>query len=596
LTALTRRNLFKLGGLGAGVTAVGLTVPLGESASTSDWISTSAKPARFTRPMYVPQPVTPTPMTDDFGDYLLYEITERSEQAQILDSGAPKTPVLGYSAGSGPVTVPGPLIKVDQNTRVRMRVTNSLPATHPTFGHQTKTSVHLHGSASLPQYDGYADDTTVTGQYKDYWYPNHQGPRTLWYHDHGVHYTAQNAYSGLVAQYHLQNAWEKANLPQGKYDVPLIISDAMFAKDGKLAYMDREHSGLWGDVIMVNGTPWPFHNVEQRFYRFRVLMATLSRSMNLKFVNTSKNNAVLPTYVVGTDGGLMPAQKVTNWRHAGAERYEVMVDFSGCAIGDKIELQNSSNTNNRDFLYTNKVMQFRVIAGADPTVKYWDPMLYKPELHAVMKATRSMSKRTRNIDLEHDDVTNEYMINGKTWHDNQAVNLNLFADDSGDPPKPGDYEIWRIENKSGGWYHPLHIHLVDFQILSRSGGSGKVQPWEKGPKDVVYVGEGEIIEVLVQYAMVPAAYPDGRSTAQAGGRIVTDADGKPVLGADGKKKVEYTGDKGGRYMIHCHNLAHEDHDMMSQFLVAPASGEPDLSLTAPNHPVEAAKPKPVGTY
>ena len=73
-----------------------------------------------------------------------------------------------------------------------------------------------------------------------------------------MHQTAQNVYSGLVAQYHLQNAWEKENLPQGPYDVPLTISDAMFAKNGSLAYMDRDHSGLCGDVITVNGVPWPF--------------------------------------------------------------------------------------------------------------------------------------------------------------------------------------------------------------------------------------------------------------------------------------------------------------------------------------------------
>jgi FtsP/CotA-like multicopper oxidase with cupredoxin domain len=572
MSSMSRRGFLKLGGFGAGITAVGMTVPLGQSASTSDWISTSAKPARFARPLSVPQALTPTQMSDEYGDYLLYEITERAGQAQILDPGAPKTPVLGYAAGGGAPTVPGPLIKVDQNTRVRMRVTNELPAAHPSWGHKMATSVHLHGSATLPQYDGYADDVTIPGEYKDYWYPNHQGPRTLWYHDHGVHNTAQNVYSGLAAQYHLQNAWEKANLPQGKYDVPMVVSDAMFARDGKLAYMDREHSGLWGDVIMVNGVPWPYHNVEKRFYRFRILMATLARSMNLRFVNT-RTGAVLPTYVVATDGGLMVPQKITNWRQAGAERYEMMVDFSGCTIGDRIELRNSSNDNNRDFIHTGKVMQFRVTGNSTET--RWNKIVTPPasELHPVMSKTRAASRRTRDIDLEHDDVTNEFMINGKTWYDVQREGLNLFADDSGDPPAPGDFEIWRIENKSGGWYHPLHIHLVDFQILSRSGGAGRVQPWERGPKDVVYVGEGEIIEVLVQYAMPPKSYPDGRSTGQAGA----------------------TGDKGGRYMIHCHNLAHEDHDMMSQFFVKASDGTVDLSITAANHPVAAAPPKPVGT-
>jgi FtsP/CotA-like multicopper oxidase with cupredoxin domain len=244
------------------------------------------------------------------------------------------------------------------------------------------------------------------------------------------------------------------------------------------------------------------------------------------------------------------------------------VDFAGCQIGDKVELRNASNKNNRDFLYTGTVMQFRVTS--DATESRWNsvPTLPASETHSVMKATRAMSKRTRNIDLEHDDVTNEYLINGMSWHDIQDGKWNVFSDGSGTPPRPGDYEIWRIENNSGGWYHPLHIHLVDFQILSRSGGSGRVQPWEKGPKDVVYVGEGEVIEVLVHYAMAPKAYPDGGSTGTAGA----------------------TGDRGGRYMIHCHNLSHEDHDMMGQFLVAASDGTTDLSPTGPNHPVYAAPP------
>lgn len=566
MSTLRRRDFVKLGGLGAGVTIAGLTLPLGQSASTADWISTSAKPARFARRLPVPVPLVGTWMQDQYGEYLHYEIREQAASAQVLDVGAPLTPIFGYAgAGAGP-SVPGPLIKVDQHTRVRLRVHNDLPSVHPTFGYPAQTSVHLHGSASLPQYDGYADDRTTPGHYKDYWYPNHQSARTLWYHDHAAHYTAQNVYSGLLAQYHLQDAWEKENLPQGPYDVPLIVSDAMFAKDGTLAYMDRDHSGLWGDIIMVNGVPWPYHDVERRFYRFRILLATLARSMNLRFVNV-RTGAVLPTYVVATDGGLTVPQLITNWRHAGAERYELMVDFGGCRLGDTVELRNSSAENNRDFIHTGKVMRLRVTS--EPTDTRWNDVRTPPasELNPVMSAPSSASRRRRDLDLEHDDVTNEFLINGMTWADVQRNGWNLFLDDA-DPPKPGDYETWRIENTSGGWYHPLHIHLVDFKILSRRGGANRVQAWEKGPKDVVYVGEREIVELLVHYEMPPAAYPDGRSTGQAG----------------------LTGGLGGRYMIHCHNLSHEDHDMMGQFLVAAQDRSVDLSDSHPNHPVYAAPP------
>lgn len=568
MSTVARRDLFKLAGLGVGATVIGLTVPLGQSASTKDWISRSAKPARFARRLPVAQAVSPTLMTDEYGDYLLYDITEKAVDLQVLDAPAPRTPMFGYAAGSGAPTVPGPLIKVDQNTRVRMRVSNSLPTTHPTFGFGGgATSLHLHGSATLPQFDGFADDVSTPGQTKDYWFPNHQGPRTIWYHDHAVHHTAQNVYSGLFAQYHISNEWERANLPQGAYDVPLVVSDAMFAKDGALAYMDRDHSGLWGDVILVNAVPWPFHEVERRFYRFRILLATLSRSMSLKFVNT-RTREVVPTYVVATDGGLMDPQQVTEWRHAGAERYEVMVDFASCRVGDTVVLENKSPRKNRDFQHTDKVMQFRVTSEA--TDARWNvvPTLPASELNAVMTKTESDSVRTRDIDLEHDDDTNVFLINSLSWADIQATGWSIFNDERGTPPRPGDCEIWRIENKSGGWYHPLHIHLVDFKILARKGGSNRVEAWEKGPKDVVYVGPGEIVDVLVHYAMAPTEYPDGRSTGQAGA----------------------TGALGGRYMVHCHNLPHEDHDMMGQFLVAQSDGTVDLSTSHANHPVTAAPP------
>ena len=327
-----------------------------------------------------------------------------------------------------------------------MRVHNDLPPTHPTFGYDVATSVHLHGSASLPQFDGYADDVTRPGHYKDYWYPNHQGARTLWYHDHGVApHGPERLQRPRARSTTSRTAWEKENLPQGKYDVPLIVSDAMFAKNGDLAYMDRDHSGLFGDVISVNGVPWPYHEVERRFYRFRILLATLSRSMNLKFVNV-RTGAVLPTYVVATDGGLMVPQIITNWRHGSAERYEMMVDFSGCLIGDTVELRNSSNKNIVDYIHTNKVMQFRVNAEASDS--RWNTVLTPPatEINEVMFATAANSRRTRLIDLEHDDETNEFLINGMTWEDIQAGNWDIFTA-GGNPPKPGDYEIWRIENK-----------------------------------------------------------------------------------------------------------------------------------------------------
>ena len=132
-------------------------------------------------------------------------------------------------------TVPGPTIKVNQRPPGEVRHRNNLPIEHPTLGYAPWTSVHLHGSASLPQYDGYASDITHPGQYKDYHYPNIQTARTLWYHDHGVHHTAENAYHGLAAQYHIHDPQEQAlPIPHGDYDVPLIIGGRA-VQQGRLA-------------------------------------------------------------------------------------------------------------------------------------------------------------------------------------------------------------------------------------------------------------------------------------------------------------------------------------------------------------------------
>lgn len=129
MTELTRRNLMKYAGVGAGATAVGMTVPLGQTASTKDWISTAPKPACFARPLPVPAPLRPRRMTDRFGAYLLYEISARAGSAQVLDPGAPRTPVFGYGPTAGGASVPGPLLKVPQHIRTCLRVRNELPPT-----------------------------------------------------------------------------------------------------------------------------------------------------------------------------------------------------------------------------------------------------------------------------------------------------------------------------------------------------------------------------------------------------------------------------------------------------------------------------------
>ena len=510
MPAFSRRSALQFGGLSVlGAAAVGVPVGNAVRAKAAGTLGKNDMPARFTRPM--PRPAElPVKRYEDYGygPVPYYQVNQQVATARI----SPKfdTRLLTYNG-----TFPGPTVRMERGTPSVLCVRNKLPQFHPSYGHEIRTSTHLHGSASLPQYDGYANDMTPTGYYKEYRYPNNQNARTIWYHDHQLHYTAQNVNSGLAGMYIIHDEMEKALLPQGKYDVPLIVSDCILDSKGQLMHLDNSHSGLWGDIVLVNGVPWPYFEVEPRVYRFRILAASVGRSWRWALSNG------LPFHVVATDGGLMPkTQTVQSFRHGMAERYEVLVDFRNVPVGTKIDLNNLSNDNNVDYDFTNKVMQFRVVAASPtspPVSAYTIPTtLY--DTNEVMTLKRSDATKKRYFRLHKNNGL--WVINGETWDEVTASNFRHVQAD----PGLGDVEVWTIENKGGGWFHPTHIHLVDFQILSRNGKPPLAH--ELGPKDVVYVGENESVDVLMRF-----------------------------------------GPHRGRYMVHCHNVSHEDHDMMTQFSV-----------------------------
>lgn len=515
--SVSRREVLALGALGVAGAAV-TQLPLSDRAVRAEALS-ELPPALMPRPYAQPfrRPPVLARRTLPGPDY---RVVERQASAQVLAAGAPPTLVLGYEGA-----FPGPTVSVDRGEPLVFRVRNRLPAVHPTLGYPLDTSVHLHGSASLPQYDGYASDLTPPGFFKDYRWPNDQPARTLWYHDHAVHRTGQNVYSGLAAQYHLHDEQERALLPQGEYDVPLTVSDALFGADGNLVYDDTGHSGLWGDVVLVNGVPWPVMQVERRIYRFRVLNASIARSY--RFALSSGR----PVTVVATDGGLMPvARPVTSWRQANAERYEVLVDFRDYPVGSRVRLVNRSNPKNVDFPGTAEVMAFDVVADHVPapgdTDPRWNTLPTTLVDSEVMRLSAKDAVRRRTMRFERKNGL--WTINGTTWDDVVASGFRQVLAD----PGLGDVEVWTLQNNAGGWFHPVHIHLVDFRILSRNG-----RPpfdYEQGPKDVAYVGPNETVEVVMRF-----------------------------------------GPHRGKYMIHCHNLPHEDHDMMGQFSVGLAPGAVD---------------------
>jgi FtsP/CotA-like multicopper oxidase with cupredoxin domain len=512
---LSRRDLLKVGLF----SSAALVLPAERIARTQLAVADRMPQSKLPEPFTMPWQTPPVARKTAVGDTDYFAIYQRQSQVKILPDRL--TTIWGYADGpNGAPVTPGPTIYVDQGRPAIVRQMCELPERHPELGYQVWTSTHLHGSCSLPQYDGYASDTTNPGQGKDYHYPNIQDARTLWYHDHGVHITANNAYMGLAAQYILHDPVERAlPIPHEPYDVPLVLKDVMFHETGELLIDDNNQSGIYGDVILVNGVPWPKMQVEPRKYRFRVLNASVSRSYDLS-LDTGE-----PLYVIGTDGGLMPhPQPCAHVKVGMAERYEIVIDFAKYKPGQQVVLKNTSPKNNIDYDTTDVVMAFEVGAIVHDPRNNDIPYDLNPNMN-VMGLKESDATVTRNIRFERKN--GHWTVNGQTWEDvvNSEYELTIAS------PKKDSVEIWELENPGGGWFHPVHIHLVDFKVLDRNGRAP--EPYELGPKDVVYVGESEKVRVIMKF----------------------------------EHQV-------GRYMMHCHNLVHEDHDMMVQFEVGDGGDDP----------------------
>ena len=521
MATVSRRDVLKMGVLGGAVLALPLERTVHAQSASSGRLAASRLPKPFNVPFAIP-PVLPPVRTDGTTDF--YRVEMRPAQVEIIPGF--QTQIWGYNG-----TYPGPTVHSAVGRKTVMRQINHLPATDPVLNFTPWTSVHLHGMPSKPQFDGYASDITNPGQYKDYQYPNSTTARTLWYHDHGVHHTTETVGMGLAAQYHLYDQLEQSlPIPHGAFDVPLIVADMMFKPDGSILFDDHNESGVFGDVILVNGKPWPAMQVKQRKYRFRMLNASITRSYNLLLDSGDQFT------FIGTDGGLMPQPvKTASFRFAPAERYEVVIDFANIAVGRLVVLGNRSPDNNIDFANTDKVMAFDVVAGAfDPTNNAVPDVLNPANTTMALQPAPGMKTRL----FEFVRKGGLWTINGHTWQDVIDSKFTLVEA----RPISGDVEIWEFRNDSGGWHHPVHVHLVDFKILSRNGRPPF--PYEVGPKDVVYLGEGETVRVVARF------------------------------------------DEGvGKYMMHCHNLVHEDHDMMTQFEVGGAGEDDPLGDRAKNLPV-----------
>ncbi len=489
----------------------------------------------------------------NYGTPTKFYTLRTKEESHSFHPELPTQKIWGYDG-----TLPGPTFVERYGIPAVVRIYNDLPPFPIGFG-SPEISTHLHNLHCGSESDGYTGDfysatkhgptLSAPGSYKDHYYPHRYAgfddpryaatdgdPRealgTLWYHDHREEFTAPNCYKGLIGFYLLFDDLDSGNeqdpnlaalrLPSGvgKYDIPLAFQDLQFDSGGYLAYDQFSTKGILGSKFAVNGKVQPYFQVERRKYRFRLLDASLARFYEFYLVSSLGTNQ--PYKHIANDGNLLPTPITTQKvQISPAERADIVVDFSSYPTGTKLYLVNrlvqvdgrgpeggETNIRGADGLLTNKGVQImRFDVGDLPDTP--DVSQVPAALRALPPINLAEVVKTRTWEF---DKTNEvWTVNGKIFDvDTPAATV-----------KRGTAEIWVLKGK-GSWHHPVHIHLEEGRILSRNGRPPP--PHEAGRKDVFVLAPGEEVRVFIRFR-------------------------------------EYV----GKYMMHCHNLTHEDHAMMVRF-------------------------------
>ncbi len=531
------------------------------------------------------------------GNVVIPPLVNQSEPSSL---DLPKSTIWGFNG-----QFPGPMINAEYGRPCLVRFENKLPPPDPQaplavpqgFGAPDRAFLtHLHNGHTAPESDGnpfHKPCPYGPGQWVNNLYLNwpaggddREKQSFLWFHDHRMDHTGANVYKGMVGLYPIYDPIldpgderlsgsnpEKPSLHlpgirsengdgsfDVKYDVPLVFFDCRL-DDGVTPHQDfhtgcgQTHPEWWGksyfkhfpdhgfvgDIFTVNGKACPVMQVERRKYRFRFLDASIARQYEFKlmkgnvaaapgqqgqynFVDGRGRNTlgtqVLNFRLIATDGGLMefPVDRdsIEIWP---AKRREVIIDFTQTTeteiylanIAQMLDGRKRTEPRDRGFDANYCVPVLKFVIGSPTTDDSVMPALTQ-RLRELPPLPDFTTLPRRRFVFNKEDVGGEsiWTINGRPFNHVQSE-AN---------PKIGQPELWTFVNAGGGWTHPIHIHQEEHRILSRDG-----QPAQgvdlRSREDVVSLEGGEEVTFYRNF------------------RTFT-----------------------GRYVAHCHNLAHEDHAMM----------------------------------
>jgi spore coat protein A len=503
-------------------------------------------------------------------------------------------PSWGY-AGAGYL---GPTIEVNSGTPITIKWVNNLPqignhlfqgSIDPTIPKADVTDtnipavVHLHGGHNYAKFDGtpmqwFTSDPAQNGEdfvSNTFKYPNDQPSSTMWYHDHAYGFTRHNVYAGLAAFYLIRDPIEmdlingtnnsgknpglqKIPSGYGTYEYPIAIQDKIFNPDGSMFYPTQGITAIhpiwipefFGDTPVINGKAYPYLDVEPRRYRFRFVNGSQARFYNIWFDN---GLGPVPFWVIGSDGGFLPNSpaKVNKLLISPGERFDIIFDFSNMLDGTLLTLNNNAKApypGGRGGEIPH-IMQFKVVkpfAGDDTTP---GDSLVLPPLNPDPLTVPVIGALWREIVIQEnaDPLTGEPV---------EAL-LNNVHYDVGNPPMFSpvldDTEVWQFINMTGD-AHPMHTHLVMFQVLDRQPFdlAGFTAAWN------AYIAGGPKPTINNFLTVGPKVLPPKEETGWKDTAKVYPGE---IL------RVIAKFDRLGKYVCHCHILEHEENDMMFEFEV-----------------------------
>ncbi len=444
-------------------------------------------------------------------------------------------------------------------------------------------------------------------------------------------------------------------LPSGQQEIELVLQDRQFDTHGQLLFPDgtppNKPTGLngpppnpsvhpywipefFGDVIVVNGKSWPFLNVEPRRYRFRFLNGANARFFRMRLVDAGSQTAGPAFWQIGTDGGLLDQPVQLNDPHnpfalklflAPGERADVIIDFADLA-NRTLTLVNNAPAPYPDGTPPHpatdgQIMQFRVNLHLSSQDRSYNPAnggplrggkdqeplivrLANPQTGRLGAGVRPAVKRQLVlIEVATEEGPIEVLLNNTKWSgiregtttpvpDSQPATMGQ-GDYLTELPEVGATEIWEIINLTGD-AHPIHIHLIQFQLLNRQvfdGVSYRIKYDSLFPHGIYHPGFGPPLSYNVPNAAnAVGGNPDVGPYLQ-GGTIRPDANEAgwkdtvkmyprevtrivarwapqdvPIHAVrPGQNRYPFDPTIGPGYAWHCHIIDHEDNEMMRPY-------------------------------